>query len=709
MPRKKKENNQFTALDDIDISLLEKFNADNEIPEWEQLEENFMTDEDYSIYARCREIIEYFRDNVFPVAFDIIKQKKLFNADIRRKLDKAWLEYKSAEIYPLILPIHDTYCSSLHDSNLKPRVIPVSDKDIETADIWEKYLNRAIDISDKGNVEKVWNEAALLWDSYCMPWFSVEQVSSEDENGNGQRYNILLPKIFPVSKFEVFYSIWARSFETAPEKIRRRFVSYSSLLDVYAPIADEIEETFQKNPNLENAVLTQPTYISRADFTKIYDIDKMSIDIIQGIIWKDGKDLWVAYENAFNILLTNDYGECIELYTQGKMILFFNGYKIYDWVSPFYYEDNEELSIEWPLIWIYYEDTIWTKPMWIGQKLMPHQKKCNQLWNTISDGMYQNLNPMYWVVRWALVWQDGNAPSIITYEEWKCFNVEPWYANGWVSSLNFIDPNVLSLAISYLNNIKEDAYAIIGVNSYTLWWQGKIERTGVAVNQRVEATRARLAPIIKSIGRAYRKLFYHWINLWIKNGVDNAVVKLTDNDVDWYDFEMIDLKQLNKDFSIICSAESQEESLRQSKSEWIIRVLNSLAPYTQSVYTGMPIYNTDEAVAEAVRTIGIKWLRPMSVDETKKKIDDALEIQQYQQEQTQKMQQEAQEQAMQEQQQAMQSWEQIPMEQPMEQIPQDAMMQQMLEQQMQWQPMQQPIDVNNLTPEMIPEWWMYLQ
>lgn len=121
-----------------------------------------MSQEDYDIFERCREIVKYFRDNVFPTAFDIVKQKKLYNADIRMTLDRAGLRYKSAEIYPLILPIHDTYCSNLHDSNLVPRVIPVTNEDIEMADIGEKYLNRALDVSDKGNLEKVWNEAALL-------------------------------------------------------------------------------------------------------------------------------------------------------------------------------------------------------------------------------------------------------------------------------------------------------------------------------------------------------------------------------------------------------------------------------------------------------------------------------------------------------------------------------------------------------------------
>lgn len=712
MARKKREDT-ISAIDDLDVTLLDKFNADEDIWNWEESLDysNFMTPEDDEIFNRCKDMILYFRDNVFPTAFDIIKQKKLFNADIRAKLDRAWLEYKSAEIYPLILPIHDTYCSSLHDSNLKPRVIPVSDQDIDLSDVWEKYLNRAIDISDKGNLEKVWNEAALLWDSYCMPWYWVEQVKDDENNV----YNILLPKIYPVSKFEVFYSIGARSFESAPEKIRRRFVAFSNLYDVYAPIADDIMATIQWTPWLEKAILYSPTYISRADFTKIYDIDRMSIEILQGIIWVTWKDVWVAYENAFNVLLTNGYGECIELYTQGKLIIFYNGYKIYDGISPFYYPDNEELTQEWPIIWIYYEDSIGTKPMWIGQKLMPHQKKCTQLWNIISDGMYQNLNPMYWIVRWAMVGQDGNAPSMITYEEWKCFNVEPWYANGWVSSLNFIDPNVLSLAISYLNTIKEDAYAIIWVNSYTLWWQGKIERTGVAVNQRVEATRARLAPIIKSIGRAYSKLFYHRINLWLQNWVENAVVKLTDNDIDDYTFEKIDLWSLNRDFRIICSAESQEEALRQSKSEWIIRVLNSLAPFTQSAYTWMPVYNTDEAVAEAVRTIGVKWLRPMTVAETKRKIDDATEIQKYQQEKQQEMQQQIQEDAMQQQ----WMWEQTPMEEmPVEWsgstswTPEDLLAQlwwvqwanavpMWVEQQVPYMP--QGTDLSQLTPDMIPD------
>lgn len=706
---KTKKTDDINVFNNTDISVEEKYVKDNELAQdIEYLDSWFMSAEDDAIFTRCKEIIEYFRDNIFPPAFDIVKQKKLYNADIRATLDKAWLKYKSAEIYPLILPIHDTYCSNLHDSNLVPRVIPVTNEDIELADIWEKYLNWALDVSDKGNLEKVWNEASLLWDSYCTPWYSIKTQRVKNEDWTSESYDILIPKLFPVSRFELFYTIWARTFESAPEKIRRRFVAYSSLPDVYWPIRDDIAEKIDNTPWLEQAMLFSPTYISQADFTKIYDIDRLSIDLIQGICGKTWQQVWIAYENAFNVLLSNWFGEVIELYTQGKMILFFNWYKLYDGVSPFYYEYNEELTLEWPFIWIYYEDTIGTRPMGIGQKLMPHQKKCNQLWNTIADGMYQNLNPMYWVVRWAMLGQDWNAPSMITYEEGKCFNVEPWYANGWVTSLNFIDPNVLSLSMNYLNSIKDDAYTIIWVNSYTVGWQGKIERTWVAVNQRVEATRSRLAPIIKSIGRAYSKLFYHWINLGIKNGIENTLIRLWENDSKDFTFTKIDLVKLNKDFNIVCSAESQEEALRASKSEWIIRVLNSLTPFTQSAYTWMPIYNTDEAVAEAVRAVGIKWLRPMTVEETKKMIDEWIEIQQYQQQKAQEAQQETQ--------QGQQTLNDVAWQIDASQIPTEQIQWPMewLSQYYwgvpQWVAMEGnvPIDISQLSPEQVPQEWILM-
>ena len=301
--RKRDEWELINVLEIIDVSLSDKYVMDSELEEnAETLDYGYMSQEDNDIFDRCRKMVEYFRDNVFPTAFEVVKQKKLFNADIRAKLDRAHLEYKSADIYPLILPIHDTYCSNLHDSNLKPRVIPVNNDDIEMADLGEKYLNRAIDVSDKGNLEKVWNEAALLWDSYCMPWYAIERVKE-----NWESYNILIPKIYPISKFEIFYSIGARSFESAPEKMRRRFVAYSSLQDVYAPIWDDIEETIRKNPWLENAMLNSPNYISKADFTKIYDIDRLSIDLVLWIVWVATDKVWVAYENAFNVLLSNDF------------------------------------------------------------------------------------------------------------------------------------------------------------------------------------------------------------------------------------------------------------------------------------------------------------------------------------------------------------------------------------------------------------------
>jgi hypothetical protein len=75
--------------------------------------------------------IEYYIDFVFPEAFEIIKQKVLFSADVEYQIKKLTGETNlQHKIYPLIDPTHDTFVANLQDAETAPVIIPRTEEAI---------------------------------------------------------------------------------------------------------------------------------------------------------------------------------------------------------------------------------------------------------------------------------------------------------------------------------------------------------------------------------------------------------------------------------------------------------------------------------------------------------------------------------------------------------------------------------------------------
>lgn len=593
--------------------------------------EQFTTQEERDIYAKMKLILEHFRDNIFPEQYEIIKSKKLFSKEYEAQIKRLWLEYKSAKIYPLIQTIHDTFLASLFDNDLKPKIYPLEDAEPEVAEQAERFFNWWVEMADAEECQEIIrSESSLIWASYWIPWYSTSKATI-----NWEEKTVFIPAVYPVSFFELFYSIWARDFYKAPEKFRRRFMSFKDLERTYYPIWDDMKDEVERK---REAILYYPNPLSEADFTKIYDIDAYSQTYIQNFINGGYAVDGMVYDNTFNVLKTSDYVEVVELYIWTQLMVMINWYFVYSWNSPFYYWDDIDLSYEWPFIEITYEKWIGSLPRWIWHKIMPHQKQCNSLFNSISDWLYKSINPMYWVQQWVLYdpisWE---SPTSIRYQEWWTLTLN----NTWASwqplwKLDFIDYNILQIAVNQLNNLREDAYTICWVNSYTMWWEWKVERTRAWVDQRVATSRARLAAVMKSIGRFYSRLFYHWINLAVKSWATTAFIE-----IDW-ETEAINIDDINKKFKIICTSSNSAEEARAQKLDSLVKVMQQTAPLVTNEITGTWEIDKRALLNSIITTVWLDGFEAFTPESYKQYIDDSYEIKKYITQKELELQQEAQ-------------------------------------------------------------------
>ena len=622
---------------------------DSEVKKQEQERRNKIyqdnsTDAERTVYDKLKKILFHFRDNIFPEWFEEIKMKSLYSKEYEAWLKRHNMQYKSAKIYPLITSIHDTFMASLYDNDLRPKVFPMEEVDPQVVDDAQLFFQWWVEISETEQTnEIIRNEASLIWASYWMPWYTTS-IMKDDEWENQVMF---IPCLFPVSAFEMFYSIWATDFYKAPEKFRRRFMPFDQLKDAFYPIWDWKDWMGKQVEKKKSAILEAPMPLSKADFTKIYDIDAYSQTYL-GYLW-DWTPTGAVYDDTFNILDGSSYCEVVDLYIGDKLMVMVNGYFVYSGDSPFkYWEDFAISSKDGPFIELTFEKWVWCIPSWIGKKVMWHQKQCNALYNSLADAMYRHLNPVLAAVQWAITDPTtGNAPTTIWYDEGKVYSINPSYAgmNNAITKIDFTDYNILQLAMNHFENIKADAYTICWVNSYVLGWEWKIERSRYWAEQRVNASKARLSPMIKSIGRFYAKLFYHWLWLAKQSWASVAYVQTDDEEY------VINLSELDKKFKIVCSADIWVEEAKASKVQWLLTMMQNTSAFAMNPITGLPDIDNKAFLESVADYAGLKGFKAMTTDEQKQYIDDSYIIKDYIQQKEIEAQQQAQQEMPQQQQQ----------------------------------------------------------
>lgn len=600
-----------------------------------QIYQDNSTDAERTVYSKLKKILIHFRDNIFPEWFEVIKMDKLYSKEYEAWLKKHNMKYKSAKIYPLITSIHDTFMASLYDNDLRPKVFPMEEVDPQIVDDTQLFFQWGTEISETEQTnEIIRNEASLIWASYWMPGYTTSIMKNED----GDNVTTFIPALFPVSAFEMFYSVWATDFYKAPEKFRRRFIPFDWLKDAFYPIWEGKDWMAAQLEKKKTAILEAPMPLSKADFTKIYDIDAYSATYLW-YLW-DGVPTWMIYDDTFNILDSSSYCEVVDLYIGDKLMVMVNGYFVYNWDSPFkYWEDFAISGREWPFIELTYEKGVGCIPSWIWKKVMWHQKQCNALFNSIADAVYRHLNPVLAAVQGAITDPTtGNSPTTIGYDEWKVYSINPSYAwmNNAITKIDFTDYNILSLAMNQFENIKADAYTICGVNSYVLWWEWKVERSRYWAEQRVAASKARLSPMIKSIGRFYSKLFYHW--LWLSKQSWASVAYVQNEDEEY----VINLSELDHRMKIVCSADIWVEETKASKTQWLLTLMQNTAWFATNPITWLPDIDNRAFLESITDYAGLKWFKAMTVDEQKQYIDESYQIKDYIQQKEMEAQQQAQ-------------------------------------------------------------------
>lgn len=512
--------------------------------------------------------LNYYIEHIFPWIYEIIKMKTGYTADIEsqlKKLDPKW--DSSYYVFPIIEPNTDAFIANSYDIDTFWRPVPIktdSDgkamaKDAEDYLSWVETITNWKDIEDS-----IRAEAALVWTSYCKFSYIKKRTSK-------------LPYAEHISFFDLFAVPWARDFYKSRYKIYRTIKSDNQIESLYGWLL--------KDKDTKKFIDKRWECFVDWDFNKIWDLkyyEKSLTEEVENIITE-----WsVSPVEVFTKALTKQFmvidwengnNEIIEVWDWGKCHVFINR----EYMAS--YEEYEDS----PFGCVVFEKQSWTYlGRWLWHKLMASQLEANFLYNSLRKWIRQDVFPDTMTIPWAIVdpvtWQ---TPVELSYQWGKNYNVNPSATFGWEAfrKISYTDQNTLAILRWRLVEVTQEAQMISWTSSYTLWWQGKIERVAWWVAQRNEVFLARLKPLSSSIKSMKGYAFTIWLEI-AKKIDKNLIIKISEN---WEETTVKDIKVddiLNKTHVWV-----------ETETNKTIRRYEDITLWTQVLWVLSPFANMPEA------------------------------------------------------------------------------------------------------------------
>lgn len=583
-----------------------------------------MTQEESNLYSHIKNIIQYYVKNIYPSKFEAIKAKHKFAADdqiaIEEQLGSEELTIKK---HGLTDSIHDSFNAELIWSNFTPKVIPLHTEK-------KKYSDDAQDWYDwmyhqswfESNVsERLYSEASLLWDSYVYLWKRNVTINNKEME---------FPHAEHISFFEMFLEPLASSFSDSRNKIVRTIRSSDDIIRKYKNVVDWDKDFNDEYTVKESITKTIGNAIYTTDFKKMHKIDfyeRLYKDKLKSYLddcWDDRYQAitnyyhtWQVYEDLFWFDSNSKLCEVIEVWQKQEwkyvMKLMVNGY-----ILPMKKEVSSENC---PFGVAFYEENVGSvihRGIW--EKLAERQQECDMLGFIINNGIKMHAFPDWITDAWVQDANSKNIRSLVWSGMQKVYKLNDQF--DWrqpFQPIQYIEKDVLDMARIRLQETVNQAYADMGINSYTLWSDWRVERLNDAFQERIERSRARLKPIKSSVSKILNNSFYVWLEILSDEFSKNLIEEIDDDGVEH--LRDLDLKNIKNGFNIVISSEWQREDTLKDAWQNILNIMNT---FGEALWDKIDV---EELAQWLAGSYGIEWVKFLNKEEKVDKFRSEMELQ----------------------------------------------------------------------------------
>jgi hypothetical protein len=239
-----------------------------------------------------------------------------------------------------------------------------------------------------------------------------------------------------------------------------------------------------------------------------------------------------------------------------------------------------------------------------------------------------HIDPMYIVQDWQIINKSWSTPDKIKWIPWATIKTKDASVNNWgIRPLELIDFNIIQLAMNDLKACRDQAQEIIGTNSYSQWWQGKIERSFWAVNARMWVIRSRLQPLIRSLNNFDTFMFESWLSVAVALMPNEIKVRVVWNE--WIQrWTNVTPQDIIYRFDFECDSEAWRQATKAERAQTLVNTVNTLQPFFIDPVSKLPIINPAEYIKKSLEQLDFAGVEVMSKEDTIEYLKEKQEIMQ---------------------------------------------------------------------------------
>jgi len=483
--------------------------------------------------------VAIYEQTFFPKRVQEIKDYTLCTIDRALELKAKWLYFLTNEKQPIIRTYVDRLVSAMFGANFAIKVYPVARQNKKKADTVQAAIEWCFSSSKaKKSLVDMWTTAINIWPGFSRCWFmpSEEKVKEIKDptvkNIRGiQNHYAIFDR---VSEFNLFGEPFV-PYEDQRDMIYRKVLPINSIIKKIAALSWDI-----KKEHLE-FIVKNPKPFSLKNYDKIrlikyyedYALNTLNFQI----------------DNLFQLTLDNNHSEYCERWTEDNLVLFLNGYIVYDWVNPL----KKVTHKVHPFKKCGYTRSPWVRVAdWVWTMLAGQQKLYDALYNLSFDLIKFKAGPMFLLQPGQFIeWSE----KILNYEP---FTFKQIRGPGKIETLEMpsVDPGV----ITSMTNILDMANFTVSPSNYNQL-QG-VARSATDSNLRYEWLSDALKPLIGSMNEMLTDTAEDWIEymkeympeefevpVFGDDGSVNEWKTIKQKDLEWkyiYEFEFESIKDINK-------------------------------------------------------------------------------------------------------------------------------------------------------------------
>lgn len=530
-----------------------------------------MTNNESEVRRILNFIKSYYQDHLREKWVNAYKNYFMYKIDREMKIKSFQTNIKS----PVTKMYVDAMWTGVYDNVINFRVIGRDKEDQKKAGIVKNFLERGFSISEsRKELMSSVKESLICWPSYLKVGF-VNRKKEVRYRKNFKTETEVIKEQYPyikyISVFNIFHDPGVESFSESPWVIERKIISKESVRKYYGSLIKDLESKIKKAEEY-------PLYFSNHDYNKIKQILFWNKDYISRYVKDNQTDLDTFLRNYLSIDYKWNYIEVIEHWTDDNLIILFNGREAYSWPTQLPINKKPYTSIN------YNKAPGLAYGNGVASSIEDIQNITDELLNLQMDNTKFQIAPMYQKMKGSDIFTSSKKGL-----EYTPFDIIETNTPNAIQRIDLGSPDFTGInTIQFMLQLWEMSE---WVNSYTMWYQNKVERSATWVSALVQAFKARLLPLVESMNWALADIAEMWIATALILMDKTISLRVLDG-ADGVSFNEISIQDLIGKYDIEFDAQALKSATREVKRSQLAELLPlavqaGMNPNTQEYFIDM--------------------------------------------------------------------------------------------------------------------------